>query len=270
MQIKAVAFDLDDTLLRDDLTISAYTLGVLRRAAQEGIHVIPASGRARDSMISFVRQIGCASCYISCNGAEVWSPSHELLMRTLIDPDTAQEIAAFGEEYNAYAQTYAGPHFFFNAEEDSEWAKAYAASSMLTGVRVGPLGPYLQDHETSKILMMAEPEQIAVMLADARARFGSHISVTCSKPFFLEFNPPKATKGNALTWCADHLGFSVSEAAAFGDSLNDLSMLQAAGLGIVMENGRADVQQIIPTHCSSNMADGVAHFIEERFLRRQP
>lgn len=81
MQVQAVVFDLDDTLLRDDRTISPYTVDVIRRVAAAGIHVIPASGRARDSMRPFVEQLGCASLYIACNGAEVWTPTHELLLR---------------------------------------------------------------------------------------------------------------------------------------------------------------------------------------------
>ncbi len=132
---------------------------------------------------------------------------------------------------------------------------------MLKGVQVGPLGPYLREHETSKILMMGEPEKIAEMLRDARKQFAGRVSVTCSKPYFLEFNPNEATKGNALRWCAEHFGFDMNCAVTFGDSLNDLSMLTAAGLGVVMENGREDVKKLIPTHCRSNMEDGVAQFI---------
>ena len=267
--MQAITFDMDDTLLRDDLTISAFTLDVLRRAAAEGIHIIPASGRARDSMKPFVEQIGCASCYISCNGAEVWSPAHQLLMREKLTREDAQEIAAFGERYQAYAQTYEGPHFYFNAEEDSLWAKAYAKSSMLSGVRVGPLGPYLLEHDTSKILMMDQPEKIAQMLAAAREQFAGRVSVTCSKPYFLEFAPIEADKGKALARCGERLGFGLPEAVAFGDSLNDLSMLQAAGTGICVANAREDVKQLISGRCGSNEEDGVAHYIEQHILQRR-
>ena len=43
--IRAIAFDLDDTLLRDDRTISDETVSVLRRASEAGIFILPASGR---------------------------------------------------------------------------------------------------------------------------------------------------------------------------------------------------------------------------------
>ena len=68
LPFQVIAFDLDDTLLRDDLTISERTIMTLRRISNLGVQIIPASGRAKLSMKSFVEQIGCASLYISCNG----------------------------------------------------------------------------------------------------------------------------------------------------------------------------------------------------------
>lgn len=261
--MKAIIFDLDDTLLRDDLTISQRTLDTLRRASERGIHIIPASGRARDSMKPFVEQIGCAALYVSCNGAEIWSPKHELLLREVLDVPLAQEIARFGKANACYAQTYDEHRFYYN--ERGAWADSYAKSSMLSGVCVGDLEQYLTA-STTKILMMAEEKKIARMLQEARVQFAGRVSVTCSKPYFLEFNPMLATKGQALKRCGDLLGFTPQEAVAFGDSLNDLSMLQAAGCGVAMGNARPDVKALIPTHCPSNMEDGVAQWVEQHVL----
>ena len=260
MKVNAIAFDLDDTLLRDDRTISPYTLSVLKRAAEAGIHVIPASGRTRDSMRGFVEQIGCAACFISCNGAEVWSPDMALLMQELLDVPLAKEVARFAEEHGCYAQTYAGDSFFFNQE--GEWARAYAESSQLKGVHVGNLEAYIAQ-PTPKILMMDSPARVAALLQEAQTAFDGRVSLTCSKPYFLEVNPLKATKGNALQWCAARLSFPLERLLAFGDSLNDLSMLLSAGRGVAVSNARADVKTRVPAVCRSNQEDGVAHYIEE-------
>ncbi|MCH5286712.1 MAG: HAD family phosphatase [Christensenellaceae bacterium] len=263
MRIDAIAFDLDDTLLRDDRTISPYTLSVLRRAAEKGIRIIPASGRTRDSMRGFVEKIGCATCSISCNGAEVWSPAGESLMRELLDVPLAVEIARFAEARGCYAQTYAEDCFFYNQE--GKWADAYAESSELRGVYVGNLEAYIAQ-PTPKILIMDTPARIAELLREAQALFEGRVSLTCSKPYFLEVNPLRATKGNALRWCADRFGFAMEHAAAFGDSLNDLSMLTAAGHGIAVANAREDVRAQVATVCGSNQEDGLAHYIEQYVL----
>ena len=84
-ELRAVAFDLDDTILRDDLTISDYTVYVLRRLHSDGYCIIAASGRARLSMKPYVDQIGCVNAYISCNGAEIWDgPSGSLIRQELL------------------------------------------------------------------------------------------------------------------------------------------------------------------------------------------
>ena len=264
--MKAVIFDLDDTLLRDDRTISDYTVGVLRQASARGIHVIPASGRACRSMEPFVRQLDCASLFVACNGAEVWSPDVTLLDQVQMDVDIAREVARFAQERGCYIQTYAGPHFYYNMK--GSWAEAYAASSMLDGIYVGDLERYLSG-PTSKLLVMDEPDHVARYLTEARAQFDGRLSVSCSKPYFLEFNPLLATKGHALTLCAARLGFDVSEAVAFGDSLNDLSMLQCAGLGVAVANARDDVKCLCGDVCLSNQEDGVAHYIEQ-LLKEEP
>lgn len=256
---QAVAFDLDDTLLRDDLTISSRTISVLREVSSRGARIIPVSGRAQLSMRPFVEKIACASLYISCNGAEIWTPDHALLSRESFSPELGREIAAFGKGYRVYAQTYEGPHFYYN--EESDWAIRYAASSMLTGVCVGDLERFIQEPR-QKILMMAEEEKIASMLRDARQQFDGRVSVTCSKPWFLEFNPIGATKGLALAKAAALLDFEMRRTLAFGDSLNDLSMLQACGRGVLMANGRPDLRSRCDDVCGTNQEDGVGEYLE--------
>ncbi len=258
--VAAIAFDLDDTMLRDDRTLSPLTLDVLRKAAARGIRVIPASGRARDSIRPFAETIGCASCYIACNGAEIWSPEHRILRQCVFPDETAQRIVAFARENACYAQTYAGQHFYYSEEND--FASAYAAASMLTGYHTPDMEGFIAAHPTCKILMMDTEAKIARMLEEARERFAGEAAVTCSKPYFLEFNPPEATKGNALKACGALLGFDVSNAVAFGDSLNDLSMLETAGLGVAVANARADVRARVARVCGSNEEDGPARFLQ--------
>lgn len=263
MSIQAILFDMDDTLLRDDRTISDYTLSVLSRAAGNGIHIIPASGRAMESMKSFVDQIGCCSGYIACNGAEIWSSDHRLLHQEVIDVSLLRECAAFSEEYGVYAQVYKGKYFFYS--DEGHWNKAYEQSSMLQGKHVGKLTDFITE-PSSKLLMMSDPEQIAVMYREAQKRFSGRVQVTCSKPVFLEINPLKATKGLALRKAADIFRFDHAESAAFGDGLNDLSMLLSAGVGVAVENAWPEVKEKIHRHCLSNQEDGVARYIAEYWL----
>ena len=264
MPIRAIAFDLDDTLLRPDASVSDYTAAVLHRAAQRGIIILPASGRTRDSMWPAVQQIGCASAFISCNGADIWTTERELLMQELLPVDLAHEIARFAANRNVYCQTYSPSRFYYSVENDC--AKSYASSSSLEGEFVGDLTVFIR-RPVTKMLMMDTPEKIAELYAEARELFAGRVATTCSKPYFLECNPLRATKGNALRWCSEHFGFRMDELVAFGDSLNDVSMLEAAGTGIAMGNAREDVKAMGFAVCGTNEEDGVARYIEENILR---
>lgn len=265
MAVRAVAFDLDDTLLRSDGSISQYTIDVLRRAAEAGIHVIPASGRTSVSMWKAVPGLPFSSCYVSCNGAEVWSPDRTLMMQELLPVELAHKVARFASDRNVYCQTYSPDRFFYTVEND--WAASYAKLSSLTGEYVGDLTLFITKPVT-KLLMMDEPARVAGLLKEAQTLYGTEASFTCSKPYFLECNPCRATKGNALRWCAGHFGFGMDELVCFGDSLNDVSMLQAAGTGVVVANAREDVKSMGFTVCRANDEDGVARYIQENILDR--
>lgn len=265
--MKLIAFDLDDTLLRDDLSISEYTVRVLKHLSEKGYLIVPASGRARKSMDPFLRIIGCSSYCISCNGAEIWDTrKNELLASEAFTAETGKRIAAFGQRYNCYSQTYEGDCFFFSVH--SKYAEMYAASSMLRGVYAGDLCKFINEPR-SKILMMDSPERIAFLLDAARKEFAGEASVTCSKPYFLEFNPVNATKGQALKKLCGFAGIGMNEIIAFGDSLNDLSMLKEVGLGVAVSNAREDVRSQCRDVCGSNMEDGVAVYLDNYFLQQE-
>lgn len=265
MKPQAVAFDLDDTLLRDDRTLSPLTLTVLRRAAEQGIHVIPASGRAKASMLGFVREIGCASAFIACNGAELYGPDGQLWAHHWLPADLAREVVAFAAEEACHVQSYQGSRFFFDS--DSPYAAEYARVTLLEGVRVPKLTAHLT-FPTPKLLMIDSEERIAQLLVKARARFGGRASVSCSKPTYLEINPLEATKGQALKALSQRLGFSLARTVAFGDGLNDQSMLAAAGLGVAMGNARPEVKAQADDVCLSNQQDGVARYLDS-LLRKE-
>lgn len=266
MKVRAIAFDLDDTLLRDDRSVSDYTCRVLREAANRGITIIPASGRTSKSMRSFVDRVGCAACYVCANGAEVRDRNGQVLMQELLSVEVAREAAAFAERHGSYAQVYDEDRFYYSRQD--HYADEYAASSALPGVFVGDLTAFIT-RPTPKLLMMDDPARIAVMMREASEQLAGRAAVTCSKPYFLEVNPVRATKGNALCWCAEHFGFAMEELLAFGDSLNDMSMFTAAGRGVAMANAREDVKALIPAHCLSNEQDGVADYIDKYVLREE-
>lgn len=262
--MKAVVFDLDDTLLHSDLTISDFTVRVFRKLHEKGFIIIAASGRAQLSMKPYVDQLSCVSAYISCNGAEIWDgTTHALIRQELFSAETAIDIALFAEKHDCYAQVYEGNRFFFNRH--GKYADMYASATRLTGVYVGKLSAFIHEPR-NKILLIDHKSRISAMYSDAISLFAGKASVTCSKPCYLEFNPVNATKGLALQSVSALFGFCLEDTIAFGDSLNDLSMLQSCGISVAVSNGWKEIVPCCTSVCGSNDDDGPAHYLNDHYL----
>ena len=67
----------------------------------------------------------------------------------------------------------------------------------------------------------------------------------------------KFDKGRAIGRVCDYLHIPINETMAFGDSMNDKEMLEAAGLGICMENGSAGLKKCADDICPSVEEDGI-------------
>ncbi|GAM55137.1 cofprotein, HD superfamily hydrolase [Vibrio ishigakensis] len=79
-----------------------------------------------------------------------------------------------------------------------------------------------------------------------RQRFADDVTLTSSGKHFLEFNAKQDSKGNALRLLANQLNVELKHTLAFGDSMNDLSMLKAAGCSLVTSNADPRLTKAMP------------------------
>ena len=91
---------------------------------------------------------------------------------------------------------------------------------------------------------------------------GDH-HATSSGINFAEVTPEGADKGAALSRLCAQLEIVPEEVIAFGDNLNDLTMLEWAGRGIAMGNALDEVKEIADEVTSTNVEFGVARILEE-------
>ena len=230
-----------------------------------GIRLVLASGRAGASMRGFVDEVGSPAPYIACNGGEIVEPrTHCLLNGLMFSVEQAKACARFAEENGFYVHSYDGDVFYFAGEE--AYGREYSYSSMLRGIKVDKLSEHLSA-PTPKLLCVGEPGAIASLYQKAHLLFGDTVSLSISKPIFLEMMPPGATKGNALKKLSAMLPIMPETTMAFGDSLNDLSMLKWAKYGVAMENARSEVKESVSLVCSPNNQDGVAKYIARHVLK---
>ena len=77
---------------------------------------------------------------------------------------------------------------------------------------------------------------------------------------------PEADKGRALEQLAGALGVDMSDTAAFGDYLNDLGMVRAAGYGVAMGNAHEDVKaaadEVVGTNADNAVVEKLRQWLQ--------
>lgn len=267
---KIMAIDLDDTLLREDLTISDYTIKTLQKATAAGIYVTLCSGRTDNAILPFVRQLEIAGLeqgrfIIAQNGAVIYDLHlrREILYRT-VDVDVLLEANEIAASYGLFPEVY-NPTTIFTTQ-DNKWTQVDVG---LTGLQmeVVPDFPALLRKGHPKMVIPGEPAVLLRLQDELREKIGSRCVIFISKPYFLEIMPYNCGKGEALQWLCQRLAIPNEQAMSFGDSMNDESMIRLAGLSVSMINGLDAIkdQARYVTEFSNN-EDGLARFVEKYVL----
>ena len=110
-------------------------------------------------------------------------------------------------------------------------------------------------------LLTPDKELRAFLLEDMKKRF-PFASITSATEQNIEINDALANKGHAIEQLAEYLGIDMSETAAFGDGLNDVSMIRDCGVGIAMANACCEVLKAADYITASNDEGGVAKGIK--------
>jgi hypothetical protein len=265
MQYKLLAIDLDDTLLRHDLAISQRNIAAVREAVQKGVKVTLASGRATQSVQHYLDVLGLEIPVIAYQGARVVdTKTGQVMYKKEIEPDRAMQVIRFAEKTGIHCNVYVDDVIY--VEEMSKWAEFYHSLSKIVPMKaVGKLSEFL-NKPTTKIILIDEHERLQEIKSEVEKLVDEDINVFFSKPNYLEFTNRYGTKGAAVKFLGEYFGINREEIMAIGDTYNDISMIEYAGLGVCMNNGPEEVKKLADYITLSNEEDGVAHAIEKFLL----
>ncbi|MBR0087499.1 MAG: HAD family phosphatase [Lachnospiraceae bacterium] len=73
----------------------------------------------------------------------------------------------------------------------------------------------------------------------------------------------KYDKGRGVKIVADHYGIDLKDTIGFGDSMNDLEMIETVGYSVCMENGSPKLKEISSLVCPAVEEDGLAWAFEK-------
>lgn len=267
MNYKLIAVDLDDSLLGSDLKISKVNKDALFAAREKGVQITIATGRMLDSAMPFIKEMKIEIPVITYQGAFIKDiQTGETLVRKSVPMNYVHKIIDECKERNLHLQAYNESTYFF--EQDNEYSRYYHRMSGIKGQEVGNLKQFL-DEEPMKLLIVSEPPVILKHLDDFQKQFGDQLQVLISRPHYLEFTNGEATKGKALETLGNMLKITREEIIAIGDSFNDISMIDFAGLGVAMGNAPDEVKSYAQYIARGNDENGVADVVERFILGKE-
>ncbi|MDF2439113.1 MAG: hypothetical protein JWN98_97 [Abditibacteriota bacterium] len=257
-----VAFDLDDTLLLPSGELSARSRAAVQQLHERGVLVALASGRMLTSMLPTAELLGFEPALVSFNGAQVnLSPSQSPLFHCPVPPALAERIIDYARQRDLHLHFYHDNRLYSNRVDDWQ-ARLYHEH---TGAHLELATDFdrLRGLPATKMLIADGPERIEVLLSECKELFGAELTITRSKPIYLEFLHPTVNKGEGFRALCRHLKVPLHATAAFGDAYNDREMLSAVGMAVVVENGIDEIKALAGRICASNEEDGVAQVLEE-------
>lgn len=269
--IRIIALDLDGTLLNSDKQLTSRNLAALQRAAETGIEIVPTTGRFHGGMPKSIRDLLFVHYAITINGAQVFDiQKNRAIVRTEIPLEQAIEIMTYLDEYPVIYDCYMD-NWGWMTREMWEQAETFAPNEhylkMIKELRtpVDELKAHLKTigYDVQKIQVFVQDMKLHGKLMEQLAVQFPQTAISSSVGNNIEINAKNANKGAALRKLAEYLSCDISQTVSFGDGLNDLSMIEQAGIGVAMANACSAVLAVADRITKSCDEDGVAAAIEE-------
>ncbi|MFB9076971.1 Cof-type HAD-IIB family hydrolase [Flavobacterium procerum] len=266
MQYKMIVLDMDDTLLTDDHKISDLNKKVLLEAQEKGVYVVLASGRPTSAMTAYAKELELDkndSYIISFNGAVISRAKDDLvLFEQKLTVEQIHALYDYSVKMKTDIITYLDDEII--SQTDSEYIEVEKEITGMVHHKVSDFKSYV-DRPAVKCILLEKPEYLKTVESDLLAAM-PHLSISMSKPFFLEAAQQGIDKAASLKFLADKLGIHQSEIIAVGNAGNDLTMIEYAGLGVWVDNVTPELRDKADLIVSSNNDDGVAEVVQKYIL----
>ncbi len=272
MPVRLIALDIDGTLLDEHSRLPAINRDAVAEAAARGIEVALVTGRRYDFATPIARQFPCPLTMIVNNGALVKSSDGDTELVNLLPRETAtrvlDEAAAFRELASVcFNRPRENQVIYERIDWEDPLRRGYFERNREYLAELSPLQDCLTEDPiqvmfTGYVNQMREVESFLSQLSFA-PKYSLATTVYDKRDFGLvDVIAAGCSKGATLAEWVRRRGWAREDVMAIGDNLNDLEMLQFAGLPVVMGNSVPELKSLGWRETLSNDQGGVAAAIE--------
>lgn len=225
--LKALLTDIDGTLTSPDRRIHTGSIERIRSLVDAGIPVVLASGNTSCFMDALCRMIGTDGTFIAENGGVFRAGySGSLVMNG--DQNAVKAALGIVQE-----------HFRARGIEPELYSPGYRYADLAVA-RTVPV-------DEVRAVLAGQPVQVL------------------DTGYAIHLQTPGVNKGTALRALAPVMGMLPEQFLAIGDSLNDLQMIRAAGVGVALANGHPDLKAVADYITKKEYGDGFVEAVERYF-----
>lgn len=257
MEKKILFFDIDGTLIDEEQdVVPESAVRALRQAKKEGHFLFLCSGRCLAIIPEEVMQIGfdgmVAGCgtYIEYGGEELYHHTLSVeLQKSVIEDLLTWHIDGVleGKDCSAFRHDYWMPVVKSIFAENGTLAKSKSFTAKTQ----------CYWDETFSFDKMALWFDESSDMERFREKYASSFDFILRDPTFYEVVPRGISKASGMQFVCERLGIDRKNSVAFGDSSNDISMLQNAGVSVAMGGGNPILFELVDYVTSPVMEDGI-------------
>lgn len=257
--------DIDGTLVPEDKVVRPGVVAAIKAAQARGVRVCLATGRQPRSAHRFVDAVGADAPTIVYNGGLLYDfQAARLLWARPLPLEDARRVLPVLRRFPETSPLM----YIFNkvfAERRTPFVDLYARRDALT-VEITPDFDRLMTEAPAKFLIVGDRPDLDRLSRALTDLPGGAINQVFSQNDYLEILPPGINKGVALVELARVVNIPLPEIVAVGDAMNDLSMLETAGLGVAVEGSPPALLAAARETCPGPEQEGVRVLIERLFL----
>jgi Cof subfamily protein (haloacid dehalogenase superfamily) len=264
--IELVLADVDGTLVTSEKELTDRAIAAVRELKAAGVKFAVTSGRPPRGMEMLVQPLELSLPLAAFNGGLYSRPDMTVIEERSLDPALVGQIVESIGEHELDVWLYRGSEWLLRDAHAAHVAKE--ADTVRFAPTVVADFDGIADSIAKIVGISDDLDAVARAEADARKRFGKHVSAARSQPYYLDVTHPDANKGAVLHYLSRSCGVPLRRIATLGDQPNDMLMFDGAGVSIAMGNAGEEVKRAATHVTESNDDEGFALAIERFVLGR--
>lgn len=264
-EIKLLCSDIDGTLVRNDKTLSEENKKWIRRLKEKGVEFSIVSGRTNRSVSRYYNELGIKGATSALNGSALYSEDDKVLSSVFIPKEISINIVSILKASKSEFIMVSLDEWYAEDKESAIYKnkrKIYDCEGF-----VCPFEKVAEEKEISKFLVISSSQrELQDVEREVRKLYSEKEVTYFPAKGLLEIMPKSVNKGNGLEELARYYGLDRSRVMAIGDEVNDIEMIERAGIGVAMGNAISKVKEVADIITATNEEDGVARIIKEYFF----